>query len=86
MRSLSLRRHLSQAWQTTVTLLLEALRGLEGEVRVYVGACVSTQGMSVEIVSDHRPVCICVCISSCGCTGVSDAARRRRRGLGLVNP
>lgn len=85
MRSLRLRRHLSQAWLTSITLLLEALRG-EGEVRVYVGACVSTQGMSVEIVSDHRLVCICVRISSCGCTGVSDAASPRRRGLGLVTP
>lgn len=41
--------------------------------------------MSVEMVSDHRPVYICVCVSSCDCTGVSDVARSRARGLGLVN-
>lgn len=42
--------------------------------------------MSVEMVSDHRPVCICGCASSCGGTGGTDAARPCGRGLGLVSP
>lgn len=42
--------------------------------------------MSVEMVSDHRPVCICGRASSCGGTGVTDASRPRGRGLGLVSP
>lgn len=41
--------------------------------------------MSVEMVSDHQPVCICGRASSCGCTGVTGAARPRGKGLGLVN-